>query len=176
MAVVTPDGVQAEGNVAVWFKAGGFTDPAAPTVAELTGAVQLAGYIKGGTFTPTAEQGTGDDRRLSSRETFQVLGRVTRGFDDVQYVYNPQELGTPGHSDNAAYEVLTEGQTGDIAIRWGKDADAAPTADDVVDVVPVECGAQRKVGPAENDEFARLVVSQRWGVTGPASVDVEVVA
>lgn len=175
MAVVTPDGVQAEGNVAVWFVSGALT-VAAPTVAQITAGTQLAGYIKGGSFTPTAEQSTGDDRRLASRETYQVLGRVTRGFDDVQYVYNPQELGTPGHEDNDAYEALVEGATGHIVIRWGLDADTALAADDVVDIIPIECGAQRKVGPAENDEFARLVVSQRWGVTSASSIDVEVVA
>lgn len=174
MPVVTPDGVQAEGNVAVWFVptiAG-----AAPTAAEITAGTQLAGFIKGGTFTPTAEQSTGDDRRLASRETYQVLGRVTRGFDDVQYVYNPQELDTPGHADNAAYEDLAEGTTGWIVIRWGLDADTAHAAGQTVDAVPVEMGAQRKVGPAENDEFARLVVSQKWGVTGPAKVDVQILA
>lgn len=172
MAVVTPDGVQAEGNVAVWFVTT-VAAPATPTTAEITAGTQLAGYIKGGTFSPAADQNTGDDRRLASRETYQVLGRVTRGFDDVQYVYNPQELGTPGHSDNAAYEDLTEGATGYIVIRWGADADTALAVGDVIDMIPIECGAQRKVGPAENDEFARLVVSQKWGVTGPALVDYE---
>lgn len=175
MPVVTPDGVQAEGNVAVWFVAGALTTTA-PTVAQITAGVQLAGFIKGGTFTPTADQATGDDRRLASRETYQVLGRVTRGFDDVQYVYNPQELDPAGHADNAAYEALTEGDTGHIVIRWGLDADDAVAAGQVVDIIPIECGAQRKVGPAENDEFARLVVQQRWGVTGPAFVDEVVVA
>lgn len=173
MAVVTPDGVQAEGNVKVIFVAGGCANPAAPTVAELTGGIDLSGYIKGGTFTPTADQSTGDDRRLASRESYQVLGRVTRGFDDVQYVYDPQDT-TP--AENQAYNTLTEGTTGDIVVRWGIDAGTAIAATQKVDVIPVECGAQRKVGPSENDEFARLVVSQKWGVTGPANVDVAVAA
>lgn len=176
MTVVTPDGVQAEGNVSIVFVAGGFANPAAPTLTEIATGVELSGYLKGGTFSPTAEQATGDDRRVSSRETFQVLGRVSRGLDDFQYVYNPQQLGTPGHSDNEAYEALAEGTTGDLLVRWGKDAEAAYAANDIVDVTPVECGAQRKVGPAENDEFARLVCAQRLGVTGPAEVDVKVVA
>lgn len=175
MAVVTPDGVQAEGNVSVVFIDGGCADPNNPTLDEITGGVELSGFIKGGTFQPTAEQNTGDDRRLASTETYQVLGRVTRGFDDVQYVYNPQQLRTPGHDDNAAYEALAEGNTGDIVIRWGKAATTAYAAGDVVDVIPIECGAQRKVGPAETDEFARLVVSQRWGVTSASSIDVVVV-
>ena len=175
MPVVTPDGVQAEGNVSVVFVSGALT-VSAPTVAQITAGTELSGFIKGGTFTPTAEQNTGDDRRLASRETYQVLGRVTRGFDDVQYVYNPQELDPAGHADNAAYEDLAEGTTGHIVIRWGLDTDTAYAAGQVVDIIPIEAGAQRKVGPAENDEFARLVVSQRWGVTGPSSVDVVVAA
>lgn len=176
MAVVTPDGVQAEGNVSVVFVAGGVANPSSPTLAEITGGVELSGFIKGGTFSPTGDQATGDDRRLASRETYQVLGRVSRGFDDVQYVYNPQELGTPGHADNAAYEALTEGTQGDLIVRWGVDADTAYAAGDVVDVTPIEAGARRKVGPAENDEFARLVTAQKWGVTGPTSEDAVVAA
>ena len=171
MPVVTPDGVQAEGNVKVWFVPGGVTNPAAPTVAELTATttVDLSGYIKGGTFSPTAEQSTGDDRRLASRETYQVLGRVTRGFDDVQYVYDPQNTDP---ATNKAYTTLEEGVTGDIVVRWGIDADTDAAASQLVDVTPVEMGAQRKVGPAENDEFARLVIAQKWGVTGPSNHDV----
>lgn len=172
MAVVTPDGVQAEGNVKVAFAAT-LANPAAPTAAECTGATDLSGYIKGGTFTPTADQSTGDDRRLASRETYQVLGRVTRGFDDVQYVYDPQNV-TP--SENVAYTTLVEGVTGFIIVRWGIDADTAFAATQKVDVIPIECGAQRKVGPAENDEFARLVVSQKWGVTSASNVDVAIAA
>lgn len=173
MAVVTPDGVQAEGNVKVIFVEGGCANPAAPTVAELTSGIDLSGYIKGGAFTPTAEQATGDDRRLASRETYQVLGRVTRGFDDVQYVYDPQNTNP---ATNQAYNSLSEGTVGDIVVRWGLDADTDIAAAQRVDVTPIECGAQRKIGPAENDEFARLVCGQKWGVTGPSNVDVAVTA
>lgn len=175
MAVVTPDGVQAEGNVSVVFVRGGCANPAAPTLAEIAGGVDLSGYIKGGTFTPTADQSTGDDRRLASRESFQVLGRVTRGFDDVQVVYAPQDP-TNALGQNAAYKILAEGNVGDIVIRWGLDADLAYATGQKVDVVPIECGAIRKVGPAENDEFARLVFSQKWGVTSTANVDATVSA
>jgi hypothetical protein len=175
MAVVTPDGVQAEGNVSVVFVRGGCANPAAPTLAEIAGGVDLSGYIKGGTFSPTAEQGTGDDRRLASRETYQVLGRVTRGFDDVQVVYAPQDP-TNALGQNAAYPILDEGNTGDILVRWGLDADLAYATGQKVDVIPIECGAQRKVGPAENDEFARLVFSQKWGVTSASEIDATVAA
>lgn len=174
MAVYTPDGVQAEGNVAVWFVST-LSDIEAPTDDEIDAGVQLAGYIKGGMFQPTGDQATGDDRRLASRESFQVLGRITRGFDDIEYVYNPQTIGD-NDEDNAAYEALSEGSTGWIVTRWGADADTDIAAGDIVDVTPVECGAQRKVGPAENDEFARLVVRQKLGVTGPSAVDVAVQA
>jgi hypothetical protein len=174
MPVVTPDGVQAEGNVKVWFVPGGVANPASPKLTELnaTTTVDLSGYIKGGTFTPTAEQATGDDRRLASRETYQVLGRVTRGFDDVQYVYDPQNTDP---TTNKAYNTLEEGVTGDIVVRWGIDAATDAATDHLVDVTPVEMGAQRKIGPAENDEFARLVIGQKWGVTGPTNVDVALV-
>jgi len=171
MPVVTPDGVQAEGNVGVWFVTTITTG--APTVAQINAGINLSGYIKGGTFTPTAEQGTGDDRRLASRETYQVLGRVTRGFDDVSMVYDPQNA-IP--AENEAYNTLDEGAVGYIVIRWGIDADTAVAATQKVDIVPIECGAIRKVGPAENDEFARLTFTQKWGVTGPAFYDVAVAA
>lgn len=174
MAVVTPDGVQAEGNVKVVFIPT-LVSTTTPSAAALNGvtAVDLSGYIKGGTFSPTAEQSTGDDRRLASRESYQVLGRVTRGFDDVQYVYDPQNT-TP--TENKAYTTLTEGVTGYIVARWGIAATTDFATGQKVDVIPVEMGAQRKVGPAENDEFARLVIQQKWGVTGPASVDAVVAA
>lgn len=172
MTVVTPDGVQAEGHVKVAFVTT-LAAPAAPTAAECTGATDLSGYIKGGTFNPTAEQNTGDDRRLATTESFQVLGRVTRGLDDISYVYDPQNT-TP--SENEAYTDLAEGQTGYLIVRWGLAATAAFAATQKVDVIPVECGAQRKQGPAENDEFARLIVTQKLGVTGPAHVDVAIAA
>lgn len=176
MTVVFPDGVQAEGNVKVAFVPA-IADTASPKLTELDAAesVDLSCYITAGQFQPTAEQNTGDDRRLCSKETFQVLGRVTRGFEDVTYIYDPQ--GVAGAEGNAAYEALKQGTTGFLVARYGLDAqDSDFAVGQVVDIYPVECGAQRKTAPPENDEFAKLTVTQRFGVTGPMSEDAAIVA
>jgi hypothetical protein len=175
MSVVFPEGVQAEGNVKVaWVPA--LADPADPVLTELTAGtvVDLSDYIKAGAFEPSAEQATGDDRRLSSTETFQVLGRVTRGLGEIRYVYEPQAA--PAAAGNKAYETLKQGTAGYVVVRYGLPSGTAFAATQKVDVYPAECGAQRKLGVPENDEFAKLEVAQTIGVTGPMQEDVAIAA
>lgn len=173
MTVVYPEGVQAEGNVKVVFVTA-IADPEEPTIAELNAGVDLSCFIKG-TFELSGEQATGSDRRLCSKEDFQVLGRITRSLEPITYVYDPQAAAS--EPDNEAYETLKAGVTGFLAIRYGLDAqDTAWAASQKVDVAPVECGFQKKDGIPEDDEFAKLTVTQTFGIIGPVADDAVVSA
>lgn len=164
MVTVYPEGVQAEGNDAVWFVPA-IANLTAPTVTEINAGINLSCYIKG-TFDINNEQGTGDDRRLCSKQTFQTLGRVTTSVQPITYVYDPQA--PTGDAENEAYETLTQGTKGYLVRRRGLDAqDVDIAAAQKVTVVPIECGVQDEDPIPDNDEFAKLTVTQVFGVTGP---------
>lgn len=173
MTVVFPEGVPAEGNVKVLFLSA-LADINDPTLAELNAGIDLSCYLLG-TFSLGGEQATGTDRRLCSKETFQTLGRVARSVSPLTYVYDPQAA--PGAEDNEAYETLEENTQGYLAVRYGLDAiDVALAATQKVDIAPVTCGFQSKDAIPEDDEFAKLTVTQTLVVTGPVAVDVPIAA
>lgn len=164
MSVVFPEGIVAEGNVKVAFVET-LADVDSPSVAAIVAGVDLSGYIKAGQFSTTSEQARGDDRRLGSKQTFQTLGRETPAIADLVYVYDPQSA--PADPENEAYETLVSGTEGFFVVRYGLDAqDVAFAAAQKVDVYPVQLGVQRKDSAPENDEFAKLTVTQSVAVSG----------
>lgn len=174
MTVSIPESVTAEGNVKAVFVPA-LADVDAPTVAELTGGVDISCYLMPDWDGPTATQNTGEDRRFCSRETFTRLGRNQWEISPLVYTYLPQELGTPGDPANEVYEALTPNTTGYLAIAYGKDPANAFAAADVVDVFPVEAGVQVKQARG-TDEFAPLTVTQALAVTGVPNLDGAVAA
>ncbi len=176
MTVVFPDAINAEGNVKVrWVPV--LANPASPSLAtEINGASakELTGVILGGAFQPTSEQAKGDDRRLGSKQTFQVFGRITDGVEDVTYVYDPQAAA--GAAINIAYEALTQGATGYFVVRYGIDVNTAFAAAQKVDTIPVTCGVQRKSTPPADDEFAKLTVVQGFIVRSTVNRNVAIAA
>lgn len=175
MTVVFPEGVSAEGNIKVTFVPT-LTSLTAPTVAELsgTGTVDLSCYITS-EFGVSREQATGEDRRLCSKEVFQALGRVTNDIPATEYVYDPQAASSS--PSNKAYETLKKGVKGYLVIRYGLDArTVAYAAAQKVDIVPIECGVQVKLGNQGADEFAKLRIQQKFSVRGPMSEDAAVAA
>lgn len=176
MTVVFPEGVSAEGNIKVAFVTTIAAATLIPTVTELsaTGSVDLSCYITS-EFEVSREQSTGEDRRLCSKEVFQALGRTTNSVPATDYVYYPQA--TAADPKNKAFDTLKKGTKGFLVVRYGLDARTVDwTAAQKVDVVPVECGVQRKLGNVGADEFAKLRIQQVFGVTGPMVEDVAIAA
>lgn len=168
-----PAGVPAEGSVLVtWVPT--LADPNAPTLTELnaTGSLNLTCYITEQNFKPSADDATGTDPRLCSKQVFETLGAATWSIDNIIYVLDPQN---PESESNKAYAALKRGTRGFLVVRWGKDVEEFPTfvAADVVDVFPVQLGSQVKQPPEANSV---LKVSQKPVVTGPVVEDVALAA
>lgn len=162
--VVFPPGVTAEGNVKVIIFPACIVKTA-PTIAELSAGIDVSGFIMGGQFSPTAEQASGTNRRLGSKQTFQRLGRDNPSFENLQYVYYPQA--TAPDVNNKAAEVLISGYAAFAFIRYGLDATSTDVATGQKgEVWPVQFGVQQKMPPPEDDEFALLTISQAVAVTG----------
>lgn len=159
MALEIPPGVEADGAVLVAFVPE-IADPSAPTLAEVTApaVVKLTCYITDNNFKPTADDATGEDRRLCSKQVFSTLGTTTWSFDNTVYVYDPQN---PESESNKAYAAMKRGVDGFFVVRWGKDVEENPdfVAGDIVDVFPITCGTQVKEPPEQN---SKLKVSQKF--------------
>jgi hypothetical protein len=177
MPVTFPTGVSARGNDSViWVPT--LADPSAPTVTELTSAsaVNLSCALIG--FSPSVEQATFTDTRLCSKQTFNRLGSATYSIDTLNYVYNPQAVGGASPDpDNVAYDALTAGQNGYFVHRRGLDAQSVDVAaDQIVNVYPVELGAQSDVPLDPTAEGALIQCQQNVSVIGEVKRDVKVVA
>lgn len=176
MAVTIPPGVQAEGNVKVAFVPT-IADPLAPTVAEVTaaGALDVSFFITGGNFKPSGEQARGDDRRVGSKQTFESLGREKSTIDDIIYIADPQAAALA--VSNKAMELFQPGVTGFFVVRYGLDAETVDfAAAQKVDVWPIVFGVQNKTALAENDEFAKITITQAVAVTGVVRKDKAITA
>jgi hypothetical protein len=173
MPAYFPTAKKAEGNSKVVFVPT-LINPAAPTVAEVTGGLDVSNFITGGNWQPSADQAKGDDRRHGSKETFEQLGRTKWTIANLVYIADPQAA--PAAPDNEAYETLKEGVTGYYLHRLGIDVDTAAVAAQKWNVYPVEHGAQVDTPIAADDEFAKLTVTQAVAVTGPVKRDVALTA
>lgn len=174
MTVYFPEGVDAQGNESLlWVPA--IADTSAPKLTELTatGAVNVSCAVRG--FSPTAEQGTSEDIRLCSTESFENPGRVKNSIDDLDYVYDPQAA--DGSTTNKHYEVLVQGAKGFLVDRRGFNAQTEALAvGQKVDVYPVTLGAQRRKAVDPSAEGGKFEISQKPFVSGPVAKDAVLVA
>lgn len=172
MTLYYPEGVSTQGNETVIFVPA-LTNPAAPTVAELTGssAINLGYALRG--FSPNSEQGTSDDIRLASTITYENPGRARVTLDDITYVYDPQAV-VPT-ATNKHYETLKDGVTGFLVDRRGIAAANAVIAGQKVDVYRVTFGPQRRTAVDPSAEGGKFEVTQKPFVTGLSYRDVAVV-
>lgn len=174
MTVYFPEGVDSQGNESViWVPA--IANPAAPKLTELnaTGSVNISCAIRG--FSPESEQGTSDDIRLCSVETFENPGRVKNSIGDITSVYDPQAV--DGAADNKHYEAMVQGAQGFLVDRRGLNARTAALAiGQKVDVYPVTLGAQRRVALDPTAEGGKFEVIQKPFISGPVEKDVALVA
>lgn len=159
-------GVVADGNGLVLFVPT-ISDPTAPTVAELT-----AGTVKKLTYSVT---GDGYKHTITSNEVTvnrltlaQILSYDGTVKDDLEITY------VWGDGSNDVPRVaLAVGTTGYIVERWAVPNSTAITAAQLVDVIPIKAGIQRKDAPVQNQELTR---TQRLNVTGTVNRDVAVAA
>jgi hypothetical protein len=171
VTLYTVDGVSSQGNETVIFvpTIGTLT---APTVIELTGASALnLGYALRG-FAPNSEQGTSDDIRLASVQTFENPGRVKKSIDDITYVYDPQAV-VPSAS-NKHYETLKVNVKGYMVDRRGVPATTAVNTGQIVDIYPVQMGDQRRVAIDPSAEGGKFEIIQKPFVIGLVVPDAKV--
>ncbi|HEY3559662.1 MAG TPA: hypothetical protein VGL05_19470 [Kribbella sp.] len=176
MAVTIPPGVKAEGNLKVVYVPT-IASVTAPAVSELTaaGALDVSFFITGGNFKPSGEQARGDDRRVGSKQTFEALGREKSTIDDIVYIADPQAAAAA--VGNKAMELFQPGVAGFFVVRYGLDAETVDfAAAQFVDIWPIVFGVQNKTQLAENDEFAKITITQAVAVTGIVRKQVAIAA
>lgn len=172
MTLYSVEGVSSQGNETVIYVPA-IAVVTAPTVAELTGASALnLGYALRG-FSPASEQGTSEDIRLASTQTFENPGRVRKTIDDITYVYDPQAAA--GVASNKHYQALKLGVKGFLVDRRGIPATTAVIAGQFVDIIPVQFGDQRRVAVDPSAEGGKFEIIQKPFVTGLVVPDVAVV-
>lgn len=164
--VTIPPGVKAEGNLKVSYVPT-IASLSAPTVVEVTaaGALDVSFFFTAGNFKPGSEQARGDDRRVGSKQTFETLGRIKASIDDIVYIADPQAAALA--ANNKAMELFQPGVAGYFVVRYGLDAETVDwTAAQKVNIWPIVFGDQNETPLAENDEFAKITITQAVAVTG----------
>jgi hypothetical protein len=162
-----PTSVPADGNqLVLWVPT--IAAPSAPTVAELTGVsvVNLSCYLAGNGFNNSVDEGSVDDPRLCSRQTFEQPGKFKHGLNLI-YVYNPKSP-----TNDVARLTLVYLTTGYIVTRYGVAFETTPAAADIVDVYPAKCGKQVKM-PSEDNSV--LKIGQKIFITGEVEENAVVV-
>lgn len=168
MTLYVVDGVSSQGNETVIFVPA-LASVTAPTVVELTGASALnLGYALRG-FAPASDQGTSDDIRLASTQTFENPGRVKKTIDDLTYVYDPQAAAAAPM--NKHYDALKLGVKGYLVDRRGVPATTAVTIGQKVDIYPIQLGDQRRVAIDPSAEGGKFEVIQKPFVIGLVTPD-----
>lgn len=156
MTIVFPDGIKALGNTSV-VVAPALANPAAPTVAEVTGAaaVNASCYLYS-SFSANVTAARGDKpKRFCEKKTRQGFGPETTEISDLQYVEAPQ--GTDTDPANKVRVAMTPYTTQYVVERRGLPADTAVLAvGDRVNVHQVELGPQSRTrtGDGDQDEFS----------------------
>lgn len=82
-----------------------------------------------------------DDKRLTLKQILHRRGKITENVE-VSYVF--------GDDADVAAATLIEGVKGHLTLRYSLPNETAWAAAQVVDVITVECGKQRKDSPVEN--------------------------
>jgi len=156
----TPRSVGTDGNLRVHFVP---EADDATSAADVAGGIDVTYYLK--TFTFTSTETSIEDPRLTLAVTLSKPGPTSYTFE-LQYVFGDE-------TDDLARETFVKGTQGSFVIRWAHDNADAFTAGDIVDIVPVEAGAQRKDTPAANSQFT---ITQSFGVSGVPQENVALVA
>lgn len=145
----------ADGNMTV-LVVPAIADPAAPTIAELTGdaVIDISCYLTGDGWSPSQEQATISDSRLCSRETYARPGQKSSSLE-LTYIDNTNSV---YKEDNLAAETLVEGSDHNLVVRRGVPYEEPMASGQLVRVWPVTAGMQRDV-PIEANSVIRTVQS-----------------
>lgn len=171
IAPLDPPGIDAAGNVKVWFVPA-IADPTKPTVAEIEAGADLSCALYA--FVPTLEQPTSPRSKYCYRQPAQALGRPDYGIEAIEYDYDPQ---APDNADYAYYADLEPGTRGFIVERRGLDSKQDLAADDLVDIYPAELGSRGRVAvDATSTDTQKLRSRQIVAVVGDVLQDIAVVA
>lgn len=157
-----PAGTPADGNGLVLFVSA-IANPAAPTVAELSGGTveKLTYSLVPDGFRLETTENVISSGRYTLAQVLELPGTVLDTLE-VQYV-----IGSP------AEETLENGVTGFIVQRLGVPNETAIAAAQKVTVIPIRAGLQREVAPTANTELALV---QKLYVTGTVQRRVAVAA
>ena len=161
-------GVAADGNgLVLWVPAGGIADVEAPTVAELTDpdVVPLTYSLTPDGFRQETTENVITSGRYTLKQIIEIPGTVLDAIE-VQYVYT-------GTASDTARLTLEAGVNGYIVHRLGYPNETGIAAAQIVDVIPVTAGIQRKVPPVANSELQRV---QKLTVRAAIGRDVAVVS
>ncbi len=175
MTLYSVEGVSTQGTETVIYVPT-LANPAAPKLTEMgasaTAALNLGYALRG--FAPGGDQGSSDDIRLASTVTFENPGRFKPTLDDITYVYDPQAA--TGTASNKHYETLKNGVKGYLIDRRGVSATTAAAIGQIVDVYPIQFGAQRRVAVDPSQEGGKFEIIQKPFIVGQPQYDVALVA
>lgn len=172
MTVSFPDGVATAGNEAVWFVPA-IKDVTKPAITELTAGHPLQCAIT--TFSTGADQGTVEDVRLCSTETYGSPGSISYKVDPLEYVYDPQK--PEDVAKYGYYAAMKPNTPGFMVDRRGIPHGTPFKAGDVVDIYPITMGAQTRVPVEGGDKGGgKFKTRQQMFISGPVQYDVKVVA
>lgn len=154
MPLTIPPGVDANGRRNAIFVP---TQTLSAAALTSTG-VELICYLSKGTLGMSAETERGTDDRECTIVSAEVLGNTSYSFNDLEYVYEPQDDGTS--ETNEAYNALTPNTSGFLVLRNGILSDAPLAAGQKVDVFPVTLGPQIRKSPEGNNPAEKLKITQ----------------
>jgi hypothetical protein len=135
-AEAVPQSVNWDDNLRITWTAEA-EDP--KSAADLIAGVDLTYSLK--TLTRTINEARIEDPRLTLKQILERPGKVTEQVE-VQYVF--------GDVADVAAATLVQGTKGHLTLRYSIPNATAWAAAQIVDVITVECGKQRKDSPVEN--------------------------
>ena len=135
-AEAVPQSVNWDDNLRITWTAEG-EDP--KSAADLAAGVDLTYSLK--SLTRTINEARIEDPRLTLKQILERPGKVTEQVE-VQYVF--------GDAGDVAAATLVQGTSGHLTLRYSIPNSTEWTAAQIVDVITVECGKQRKDSPVEN--------------------------
>jgi hypothetical protein len=135
-AEAVPQSVNWDDNLRITWTAEA-EDP--KSAADLIAGVDLTYSLK--SLTRTINEARIEDPRLTLKQILERPGKVTEQVE-VQYVF--------GDAGDVAAATLVQGTKGHLTLRYSTPNATAWAAAQIVDVITVECGKQRKDSPVEN--------------------------
>lgn len=163
MALETvPAGKAADGFGRVWLVTA-IAGANGPTVAEINAGTtkELTYSLSSDGYRHETTENAIPVSRYTLRDQLELPGTIQDQLE-LQYA-----------TGTTADTSLPSGTVGYIVQRLGVANETAAAAAQVVDVIPIRAGIQRKVAPTANTELMKV---QKMFVTGPVRRDVAIVA